>query len=105
PFLATRLSPRGWSYPVERLASLRGTGLLREVETAGALESGLGGLLDRIRREQVLPEPQDRLHTHRLPMDRSFLDFLRLAAGIRRLTPRRARTLKALVDEALDRIV
>ena len=104
PILASSLVPRGWAYPMERLCTLGGTGLLRKAETAGSLESGLGGLILRIRRERTVPEPADAPHTHRLPMERAFLDFLRLTVGIRRLTSRDACMLKALVDEAIERI-
>ncbi len=104
PILASSLAPRGWAYPVERLCALRGIGLLREVETAKALESGLRDLLDRLRREGILQEAQGGVHTHRLPMDRAFLNFLRLTAGIRRLTPEQARAQKARLDDTLEKL-
>ena len=104
PILASPLAPRGWAYPVERLCALGGTGLLRKAETAGSLERGLRSLILRIRRERTVPGPADAPHTHRLPLERPFLDFLRLTAGIHRLPYEDARTLKALVDEAVERI-
>jgi hypothetical protein len=104
PILASSLPPRGWAYPVERLCALGGAGLLRKAETPELLESGLRSLILRIRREEAVPEPADAPHTHRLPMERSFLDFLRLTAGVRRLTPENAGMLKHRVDRTLERI-
>jgi hypothetical protein len=97
PVLASRLPPRGWAYPLERLCALTGTSVLRKAETGGILEEHLRGLL-----EPVLRVSPNAPHTHRLPMERGFLDFLRLTAGVRRLTPEDARALKTRLDRRLE---
>jgi hypothetical protein len=40
--------------------------------------------------------------THLLKLDRSFLDFLRLSAGISRIKHEGAMQLKVIVDEAIE---
>ncbi len=104
PFFVTRLSPRGWSYPVTRLAVMQGAGLYRQPGRTAYLERGLCDLLERMNPQEVSIHTQEAPLTHRLPMDRSFLDFLRLAAGIRRINLKEARALKCRVDQELQRI-
>jgi hypothetical protein len=105
PFLGTRLSPRGWSYPVKRLAAIRGPGLFRQSAMTTQLEAGLLGLLERSDPVDVSAQPADTLPTHRLPMDRSFLDFLRLSFGIQRISLQEAQTLKSRVDVEIERLL
>lgn len=69
-------------------------------ETISHQKEGKGLAEDRPHFEEVqgvLPP------VHRLPMDRDFLDFLRLFAKIRRLTMEDALLLKCLTDEKLSR--
>ena len=106
PLLGTRLSPRAWAYPVTRLAALKGTGWLREAAAGTLLEPSLSHLIHGLRADMdpgsVSPGAPP---VHRLPMERSFLDFLRLSLGIRRLALHRAWSLKDRVDRRLDRLL
>ncbi len=104
PFLRTRLSPRGWAYPVRRLIAFQGTGPLRSPRASGRLERRLLDLLERIEPRPAAPPESDGVPTHRLPLDRTFLDFLRLSGGVRRITPQEALSLKDRVDEELERM-
>ena len=104
PFLGTRLSPRAWAYPVKRLVSIRGAEFFREQKDTKRLETGLIGLLDRLALCETATKAANALPSHVLPMDRSFLDFLRLSSGIRRISPEDARALRCRLDEGIERL-
>ncbi len=104
PFLASGLSPKASAYPVRHLASIIGPDLFCDPGLIEAIEPGLAGLVDSILREAPFLDSPGACPVHRLHMDRSFLDFLRLSAGIRRIEPERAGMLKELVDDSLERL-
>lgn len=104
PLLASHLSPRAWAYPVRHLASIIGRDLFCDPRLIEAIEPGLAGLVDGVLREGPFWDVPGTHPVHLLQMDRSFLDFLRLSAGIRRIEPERAGMLKELVHDSLERL-
>ena len=75
--------------------------MLRDASAAGCIERFLAGLIRELTGNASHHVQPDSPPVHRLPMDRSFLDFLRLSAGIQRIGPDRARTLKGHLDQEL----
>jgi len=103
PFFTSPLHPRATAWPVARLILLRGTGLLRNPAFALRLVPFLAALDDDLRKEAgPCPDPPSAPAVHRLPDDPAFLNFLRLYAGIQRLTLERARFLKERADRSLS---
>lgn len=80
--------------------------------TGGREIAALPRTLSRAARNDRLPRtpvssPEEEFEreraVHRLPLDRDFLDFLRLSVGITRISKEDALRLKAMADEDLER--
>jgi len=69
----------------------------KEIVPPPAASNGLG------KNAPVFPYGDTLHHVHRLPLDRDFLDYLRLIAGIKRIDLEEALLLKRLADEELAR--
>lgn len=104
PMLSSGLSPKTSAYPVKQLASIIGPELFSEPRLIKAVMSGIAGLVNNVLREGPFSNTPDSRPVHRLHMERSFLDFLRLSAGIRRIEPEKAGKIKDLVDDTLKRL-
>jgi hypothetical protein len=101
PFFRTTLNPCGHAYLLSRiLLSTQGGGITSSEYFRDRFERFSGDLV------RVLGEiPAHRgqaAYTHRLPLDRSFLDFLRLSCGFKRVTLTAAVGMKAKVDRELE---
>jgi len=104
PLLTSRMVPRASVYPVKQLASLLGPEIFCHVRPVKAIESGLEDLVQTLRQEGPFTDNPYFRPVHGLHMERSFLDFLRLGGGIRRIETEKALILKDLVDDTLERL-
>jgi len=103
PFFSSPLHPRALAWPVARLVFLQGTGVLRDPAFALRLVPFLAALAHDLRKEAgPCPDPPSSPPVHRLSEDPAFVPFLRLYAGIPRLTLERARSLKKRADRSLS---
>jgi hypothetical protein len=104
PVLGSRLPPRASAYAVGKLAALLGPDVFRDPDLVRLTEEKwLPGLVSEIQGQGPFGDAHGTPPVHRLPMDRRFLDFLRLSAGILRVPPEKARELKGLADRNLEK--
>jgi hypothetical protein len=101
PLFSTDLSPRGNAYLLQALMGKGNHRILRNSGFRAAFEGFARSLPARLM--PLIPSPGEGPFVHRLDMDPSFLDFLRLSVSIRRLEKIRACRLKDLVDDSLAR--
>jgi len=103
PFLETRCSPRAFAYPLSRLVERQGVDGMRDVRFKEAFENWIEALTVALNASSAARPTVEALRVHRLPQERTFLDFLRLGAGIPRGTPKGAEALRVLVDTEVER--
>ena len=96
PFFSTPLNPKAHAYIIESMVKRKGTGLLRWQGFRQRFEVFSRYLLVSL--EKNFSNCPDAPHTHRLDLDRRFLDYLRLAAGITRIDVAAALKMKEIVD-------
>lgn len=99
PFFSTGMNPRGNAYLLRRIIARKGAGPLREASFPERFEEFSREVSEEARKAAGPPR-EDAPYTHRLVMDRSFLDFLRLSAGLRRIHQEQAEDMKRRVDRA-----
>jgi hypothetical protein len=102
PFFRTTLNPRGHAYLLSGiLVTSEGRGLTLSEHFRSRFEHFSGDLVRML--GEIRARSGQAAYTHRLPLDRSFLDFLRLSCGLQRLSLSAAVCMKALVDRELER--
>jgi hypothetical protein len=99
PFFRYSGAPKAHAYPVRLLIDKDNVHLLKRESFKDNLHHFSGLLAAELRR--AFEDESGGVHVHRLPMDRDFLDFVRLAAGITRISHEEAIRLKMLADERL----
>jgi hypothetical protein len=99
PLLEYPVSPRAHAYLVKLLIDRDNVHLLKRRSLKEELQRFSALLSSDLHR--ALGDDSAGVHVHRLPLDRDFLDFLRLSAGITRINHESAIRLKALTDERL----
>jgi hypothetical protein len=100
PFFSTHLDPRGNAYLIHALIQDGDVSLLK----AGAFRSPFEDFSVRLSaslKERSLSN-EFGAFTHRLPLDETFLDFLRLQGGITKISLPDAVMVKAMVDRAIE---
>ena len=100
PFFSTAISPRGHAYLINRLVGINGLRLLRSEAFGQYLEGLSRRILEGIGAQGASPGTGHPVH--RLDLDRDFLDFLRLSAGIKRIHRQEALYIKEMVDHELE---
>jgi hypothetical protein len=100
PFFSADVSPKANAYLTNRLIQGLTLDLLRTVHFRLEFEHFSEQIGDRVKKEFSRQGGGDPVH--RLDMDRHFLNFLRLSAGIRRIHREDALGLKGMVDQELD---
>lgn len=100
PFFSTGIPPRGNAYLLNRLIRCKTPSLLKTGAFRQGFERFSQHIGDRVKRE--CRPPGNGHPVHRLDMDRHFLDFLRLSAGIRRIRMQDALHIKVAVDQEID---
>jgi len=103
PFLGIQHSPRAFAYLVSRLVENQGANLLRNVRLQKFFDVWLDALIGPLTAAADAHRTAQARPVHRLPLERTFLDFLRLGAGIPKITLEGAETLHALLDDEIDR--
>jgi len=101
PFFLTPLNPFGHAYLLSRILMTGKGDPLTLSETFRGRFERLSLDLGRVLGEMPLRSGQI-VFTHLLPLDRTFLDFLRLTCGIKRLSLGTAVSMKAVVDRKLE---
>lgn len=104
PFFSTKVNPRGNAYLLAGIMARKGGGPLK----AASFRERFERFSRKVSEEAVRaagPPRDDAPYTHRLPMDRHFLDFLRLSAGLRRIHQEQAEDTKRRVDRVLASFV
>lgn len=98
PFFETSLNPRANAYLLRQVVRRNGPACLREDAFREGFERFAQALGQEIGYEVTggCGSP----FTHRLNLDRSFLDYLRLSLGLKRVEAALARKLKGRVDRA-----
>ncbi len=100
PFFSTGIPPRGNAYLLNRLTRGKTPSLLKNEAFSQGFERFSQHIGGRVKRE--CPPPGDGHPVHRLDMDRHFLDFLRLSAGIQRIRIQEALHIKVVVDQEIE---
>jgi hypothetical protein len=101
PFFRTTLSPCGHAYLLSRvLLTSQGGGLTLSEYFRDRFERFSEVLVRRV--AEIPACTGQTAFTHLLPLDRSYLDFLRLSCGIKRLSLRAAAGMKVMVDRELE---
>jgi hypothetical protein len=101
PFFQPSGSPKAPAYPAKCLIGVDNVHLLKSEAFREEFESFSSFLCSRLK--SSYGGASDASFVHRLPLDRDFLDYLRLFAGIEKLTLEEAVQLKGLADEELAR--
>jgi hypothetical protein len=101
PFFRTTLSPCGHAYLLSRVLLASQGGELTLSEYFRDHFERFSGYLVRMVAEIPACSGQTA-YTHRLPLDRSYLDFLRLSCGFKRVSLSAAASMKAMVDQELE---
>ncbi len=96
PVLATPLAPKAYAYLLGRVVRQGGVDALAAPCFRSRFEQAAAELKLRLGQETRTAEGAP--YTYRLALERTFLDFLRLALGLTRLEPAQARWLKEEVD-------
>lgn len=100
PFFASSLNPKAHSYIVTSIVQRLGTIFLRKDESRDELELFSAAALARIRKLGHV-ESGRQAWTHLLDLPKPFLDYLRLGAGIARITQEGALEIKAALDSMI----
>jgi len=101
PFFSTTLNPWGHAYHLTHiLLTSQGCGLAPSEYFRGRFERFSGDLIRMLKEIPVCSG--QTAYTHRLPLDRAFLDFLRLSCGFKRVSLSAAVCMKAMVDRELE---
>ncbi|MGD8385824.1 MAG: hypothetical protein PVG49_01690 [Desulfobacteraceae bacterium] len=103
PFLETPCSPRAFAYPLARLVERQGADRMRDIHFKEAFENWIDELIAALNTSAAARLTSQARPVHRLPQERTFLDFLRLGAGIPRATLEAAEALHVLVEAGIDR--
>jgi hypothetical protein len=101
PFFQPNGSPRAPVYPANWVIGPENVSLLKNRDFREDFESFSSLLCSRLK--QCAREPSGDTFVHRLPLDRDFLDFLRLFARIEKIDLENAVRLKSLADEEIAR--
>lgn len=101
PFFQRTEKPRAHAYLAKRLISEENAHCLKEPAFREEFLRCACSLSLHVKR--AVGEVAGGTAVHRLPLDRDFVDFLRLSAGIAEIRPEDAGRLKALADEELER--
>lgn len=96
PVFAAHLSPKAHAYLLGAVLQERGVGALAEPGFRYRFEQAAAALRKRLGHAPW--RAGSAPYTHRLGLERHFVDFLRLGAGLTRLEPTRALRLKEEVD-------
>ncbi len=99
PFFSAGLKPRACAYLLESLIAREGDGILTAPGLGESLTAWAGRFRRRIR--EIAAPAAGAPYTHTLPLEPRFLDFLRLGAGLARVSEGKARRLKERVDREL----
>ncbi len=99
PFFSTGLNPRANAYALRQVIGKCKIDLLKSDAFRVRFEAFSGCISVRLK-DGVFPSPEAP-YTHLLGLDRQFLDFLRLSAGISRIEAEEALRLKEIVDTAI----
>lgn len=102
PFLETQYSPRAFAYPLARLVEHQGMDLLRDAPFKNSFEDWLDTLVGELIAVPQAESPR-AVPVHRLPLERPFLDFLRLGAGISKGPLDGVEALRVRVDTEIVR--
>jgi hypothetical protein len=95
------LNPRANAYLLTRIVKRDNIHLLKTESFCSRFEAFSLALSERVRETSACGARDP--YTHRLELDRSFLNFLRLSADISTIDHERARNLKVVVDAAIQR--
>lgn len=104
PFFRTALTPRAHGYFLKRALDHAGTDPLKRVDFLDRFEDFVRFAAERVRAgldsaDEATP------FIHRLPLDRQFLDFIRLLGGKRRMGLEKAIAIKKMIDAAFEKIL
>lgn len=101
-FFQTTLNPWGHAYLLSQvLQAGQGSGLTPSETFRGRFEPFAGDLVRRLGEIPGCSDPPT--YTHLLPLDRAFLDFLRLSCGIKRVSLKGAVCIKTMADREIER--
>jgi hypothetical protein len=101
PFFRTTLNPFGHAYLLSRILLADKEGGFTPSESFRSCFERLSG--DLVRTLGDMPGCHGQIvYAHRLPLDRAFLDFLRLTCGIKRVSQSAAICMKAMVDRKIE---
>jgi hypothetical protein len=101
PFFLTTLNPFGHAYFLSRILLTCKNGAFTPSEIfRGRFERFSGDLVRML--GEIPAWSGQTVYTHLLPLDRAFLDFLRLICGIKRVSLSAAVCMKAMVDQKLE---
>jgi hypothetical protein len=103
PFFETTLHPAGHAYLLYQAIKDDRVALLQSGSFRLAFETFARKLVKRL--QPATPISANAPYTHRLDLDYHFLYFLRLSAGIKRISEESARGLQKVVDEAVREFV
>jgi hypothetical protein len=101
PFFKTPLPPQAAAYPAERLVLPDRIGLFKREAFARAFETLYSSLSEQVRSKASDRGNPTQPHTHRLPLEKTFLDFVRLSTGIRRISLEAAASIKHDLDRRI----
>lgn len=104
PFFRTALPPRVHGYFLKRALDHAGTAPLKRKDFSARFEDFARSAADRVR-AALDPGDEAGPFTHRLPLDRQFLDFVRLSAGGKRMGLEKALAIKKSLDTAFEDIL
>jgi hypothetical protein len=101
PFFKTTLNPRGHAYLLSHiLLTSQGCGLTPSEYFKDRFERFSADLIHMLKEIPVCSS--QTAYTHLLPLDRAFLDFLRLSCGLKRVSLSAAVCMKAMVDREIE---
>jgi len=100
PVFSSRIMPRAGAYLLNRIVGRDKVHLLKSQAFKNEFEDFFHKLSLSLKK-QLLPQKQG-LFVHLLDMDRDFLDLLRLAIPVSRITLQHAISIKARVDESVE---
>jgi len=101
PFFTTKISPKAHVYLINKLVSEEKIDILKSETIRADFEGLATRILEHINHKSH--EPSDCPYVHLLDLDQDFLVFLRLSAGIVKISKEDALALKEIVDEDLKR--
>jgi hypothetical protein len=104
PFFASSISPRTHAYIVTSIVQRLGTGFLKKTDACKVVEE-LSAEAHSMTRKASAEESGNQTWTHLLDLPGSFLDYLRLGAGMAKISLERAVELKDMLDTMIDGFV